>query len=240
MPATQQFQPSPRGYVPIARAAVQTAAGRLSLLVALARARTCAVAERHAKATRRVAATCLRALMAAGPSTRKTVLTDTGTPFTARAHVRRGAATPQDAQPPEGVSLMQACDAAGAHKGIAQRLTKPGHPWTNGQVERLNRTRQEATVTRYAYDTHRALNEPLDNFLTADHVAKRLNTLQGLTPDDYLITGWQKDPDRLKINPCQHTLGLNIQYEGDQKGSRKSAPYLPVKSWPFLTCELII
>jgi transposase InsO family protein len=30
--------------------------------------------------------------------------------------------------------------------GIEHRLTKPNHPWTNGQVERMNRTIKDATV----------------------------------------------------------------------------------------------
>ena len=33
-------------------------------------------------------------------------------------------------------------------------LTKPKHPWTNGQVERMNRTIKDATVKRYHYDDH--------------------------------------------------------------------------------------
>ena len=36
--------------------------------------------------------------------------------------------------------------------GIEHRLTKPNHPWTNGQVERMNRTLKEATVQRVAID----------------------------------------------------------------------------------------
>ena len=35
---------------------------------------------------------------------------------------------------------------------IEHRLTKPNHPWTNGQVERMNRTLKEATVYRYYYE----------------------------------------------------------------------------------------
>ena len=42
------------------------------------------------------------------------------------------------------------CDAL----GIEHRLTKINHPWTNGQVERMNRTIKEATVRRYYYRSY--------------------------------------------------------------------------------------
>jgi len=35
-----------------------------------------------------------------------------------------------------------------AEHGIEHRLTKPNHPWTNGQVERMNRIIKDATVKR--------------------------------------------------------------------------------------------
>lgn len=41
--------------------------------------------------------------------------------------------------------------------GIEHRLTKVKHPWTNGQVERMNRTLKEATVKKYYYQTHKHL-----------------------------------------------------------------------------------
>src|SRR3954453_15577858 len=34
---------------------------------------------------------------------------------------------------------------------IEHRLTKVKHPWTNGQVERMNRNIKEATLKRYHY-----------------------------------------------------------------------------------------
>jgi transposase InsO family protein len=52
-------------------------------------------------------------------------------------------------------------------QSIEHRLTKPNHPWTNGQVERMNRTLKEATVRRYHYETHRQLREHLEAFLNA-------------------------------------------------------------------------
>jgi transposase InsO family protein len=41
-----------------------------------------------------------------------------------------------------------AFEYACAIAGIDHRLTKPRHPWTNGQVERMNRTIKKATVKR--------------------------------------------------------------------------------------------
>ena len=41
-----------------------------------------------------------------------------------------------------------------ATNGIEHRLTKPNHPWTNGQVERMKGTIKQASVRRYHYDAH--------------------------------------------------------------------------------------
>ena len=105
---------------------------------------------------------------------------------------------------------MPACDAACEQHGLEPRLTKPGHPWTNGQVERMNRTLQEATVTRYYSESQQQLKEHLYTCVNAYHFAKRLKTLPGLTPDEYIIKCWQKEPERFKTNPYRHTVGLNI------------------------------
>jgi transposase InsO family protein len=83
------------------------------------------------------------------------------------------------------------------------------HPWTNGQVERMNRTLKEATVNRYYYETHQQLKDHLGNFLNAYNFAKRLKTLKGLTPYEFMIQCWQREPSRFTINPHHHTLGLN-------------------------------
>jgi transposase InsO family protein len=52
-------------------------------------------------------------------------------------------------------------------QGIEHRCTRVNHPWTNGQVERMNRTIKEATVQRYHYDSHEQLERHLDDFVSA-------------------------------------------------------------------------
>ena len=58
--------------------------------------------------------------------------------------------------------------------GIEHRLTKPNHPWTNGQVEQMNRTIKEATVKRYHHDSHDQLRTHLADFMAAYNFARRL------------------------------------------------------------------
>jgi transposase InsO family protein len=49
-----------------------------------------------------------------------------------------------------------------AENGIDHRLSNVRHHWTNGQVERMNRTIKVATTRRFHYDSH----EPLHAHLT--------------------------------------------------------------------------
>ena len=93
--------------------------------------------------------------------------------------------------------------------GIDHRLTRTHQPWTNGQVERMNRTLTGATGKKDDDQTHPHLKEPLQAFLMASNFAKRLKTLKGLTPYEYIGQCWHTEPERLTTNPCHHTLGLN-------------------------------
>ncbi len=71
--------------------------------------------------------------------------------------------------------------------GIEHRLTKIlKHPWTNGQVESMNRTIKEATVKRYHYNSHQQLDTHLTDFISAYNSGRRLNTFKGLTPYEHI------------------------------------------------------
>ncbi|PXW52503.1 integrase-like protein [Chelatococcus asaccharovorans] len=64
--------------------------------------------------------------------------------------------------------------------GIEHRFAKINHPWTNGQVERVNRTIKEATVKRYHYDSHDQLERHLQEFVSAYNFGRRLKSLTPL------------------------------------------------------------
>jgi transposase InsO family protein len=206
-PQKKTFKRSPIGDFPRDMAEVRPAAGTLALGVAMDRACQCVSAERYTDANTRGAAQVRRNLRAAIPDKIHTVLTDHGIPFTNRKRDR--------------YALHHLCDRVCPAHGIDHRLTTTHHPWTNGQVERMNRTLKEATVRTYDDETHDHLKEHVYAFLMAYHFATRLKTLTGLTPYEYICPYWQKDPERWTMKPCHHTLGLNMYSPGKPIGSRR-------------------
>jgi transposase InsO family protein len=161
---------------------VRTAEGRFYLFVAIDRTSKFAFTELHAKATTRGAADFLHALIQAVPYKVHTVLTDNGTHV---ADPGGGTWSPAEIKPMiarKGRFRAHAFEYACALADIDHRLTKPRHPWTNGQVERMNRTLKEATIKRFHDDTHDQLRSHRAAFVAADNVARRLKTLKGLTP----------------------------------------------------------
>lgn len=176
-------------------AEVRTGEGKIRLFVAIDRTSKFAYVELHERAGKAVAAQFLRNLIAAMPYRIHTALTDNGIQFTNRK---------QDRFAFEHI-FSRVC----REHGIDQRLTKVNHPWTNGQVERMNRTIKEATVKRYHYDTHSQLETHVTDFIAAYNYARRLKTLQGLTPFECICKIWTNEPDRFNVDPTHHTLGLN-------------------------------
>jgi transposase InsO family protein len=164
-------------------AEVRTESGKLHLFVAIDRTSKFAFAQLHDRASRRIAADFLRALIAAVPYTIHTVLTDNGTQFTELASFRHSLASTETENEPDGPGRICRIHAFDCQQhNIEHRLTKPNHPWTNGQVERMNRTLKEATVRAYHYENRDQLQAHLAAFLDAYNFAKRLKPYEGSPP----------------------------------------------------------
>lgn len=87
-------------------------------------------------------------------------------------------------------------------------LQGSNRPWTNGHVERMNRTIKQATVKRYFYDDHDQLRRHLDLFVDTYNHARSLKTLKGLTPTQFIWKQLQDKPVLFYEEPCHLALGL--------------------------------
>lgn len=199
-PGKQRFKTYPIGFFHIDIADVRTEEGKLHLYVAVDRTSKFVFIELHDKPDRPTAVAFLEALLRAVPYRLHTILTDNGIQF---------ADLPKNRNGPTARWRVHRFDQICRENGIEHRLTKPNHPWTNGQVERMNRTLKEATVKRYHYDSHDQLRRHLADFVAAYNFARRLKTLRGLTPYEAICKAWSEEPDRFTSDPTHQTPGLN-------------------------------
>jgi len=214
-PKRQKFKRYPVGYFQIDIAELRTNEGKLYLFVAIDRTSKFAVAQLVDKPNRKTAGEFLEAVLEAMPYQVHTILTDNGIQFAEQPRNRNTTYS-------RPMRFDMICEA----NGIEHRLNKPNHPWTNGQVERMNRTIKDATVKRYHYDSHDQLHCYLSDFLDAYNYARRLKTLSGLTFYEYICKIWTAEPDRFILNPIQQMPGLSnhpiprITHQRHAKGLR--------------------
>ena len=154
-----------------------------------------AFVELRREAGKMIAAQFLRNLIAAVPYAIHTVLTDNSIQFTNMAHHK--------------YAFNHIFDRVCDEHEIKHRLTKVKHPLTNGQVERMNRTIKEASVKRHNYDSHAQPTANLNDFIDAYNYGRRLKTLRGLTPYEYICKCWTSQPERFNLNPHHQMPGPN-------------------------------
>jgi len=188
-----KFKDYPIGYLHVDFAEVRTEEGKPYVFVAIDRTSKLAFAHLYDQATQATAVDFLERVLPQLPYKIHKILTDNGSQFRYLPYQTKAGRHP----------VGQLCDKW----GIEQRFTKPLHPWTNGQVERLNRTLKEATIKRFHYETTNQLNEHLQTFLIAYTYAKRLKRLRGLTPHEFVCAEWRKNPSIFIRDPTQHTPG---------------------------------
>ena len=199
-PAKKTFKTYPIGFFHIDIAEVQTVQGKLYLFVAIDRTSKFAFVQLVERANRVTASAFLVALIAAVPYKIHTVLTDNGIQFRFPPRYTEG---------PTARFMTHMFNMRCQENSIEHRFTKINHPWTNGQVERMNRTIKEATIQRYHYDRHEQLRQHLDDFISAYNFGRRLKTLKGLTPYEFICKCWTSQPERFTLNPLHQMPGLN-------------------------------
>lgn len=64
-------------------------------------------------------------------------------------------------------------------------------------------------VKRFHYDDHDQVRTHLQSFIAAHNFGRRLKTLKGLTPYEFICRRWTSEPERFTTNPIHQMPGLN-------------------------------
>src|SRR4051794_1745416 len=191
----KRFAETKIGYVHIDVCELRLAQGKLFMFLAIDRvSKFTHVAFMDAN-TKANGAAFLRQVVAAFPYRLHTVLTDNGMAF---ADLPKNRGRHREIEAVFGGHIF---DRVCHEHGIKHRHTKPYHPWTNGQAERMNRTVKEATIKAFHYPDSEALQAHVLAFVTAYNFAKHLKALQWRTPFQAICEAWQADAATFKIDP---------------------------------------
>jgi transposase InsO family protein len=191
----KRFAETRIGYVHVDVCELRLAEGKLFLFLAIDRVSKFTHVAFFDANTKLHGAAFLRQVVAAFPYQIHTVLTDNGMAF---AELPRNRGRYPGFEAIFGGHIF---DRVCREHGIEHRLTKPYHPWTNGQAERMNRTVKEATIKTFHYPDLQALKAHVLAFVTAYNFAKHLKALRWRTPFQAVLDAWTKDPSIFKMDP---------------------------------------
>ena len=216
----KKFKAYPLGYFHVDIAEVQTPQPANCKVATSRGTSKFAFVELHQKAGKMVAAAFLRNLIAAVPYRLHIVLTEP--PLVRHWFEPNGGGIQFTNHERHIYAFEHIFDRVCREHQIEHRLTKIKHPWTNGpplgdcrqspagqRVERMNRTIKDATVKRFHYDDHDQLRKHMANFISAYNFGRRLKTLKGLAPYEFICKKWTTEPEKFTLNPIHQMPGLN-------------------------------
>ena len=199
----KRFAETKIGYVPIDVCELRLSGGKLFMFLAIDRVSKFTHVAFFEANTKVNGAAFLREVVAAFPYQIHTALTDNGMAF---ADLPRNRGRHPEIEAIFGGHIF---DRVCREHGIEHKLTKPYHPWTNGQAERMNRSVKEATIKAFHYPDLDALKAHVLAFVAAYNFAKHLKALRWRTPFQAICDAWAKDPSIFKIDPHHLTPGPN-------------------------------
>ena len=172
---------------------------KMYLFVGICRVCKYVYVELHDRMTVNISVAFLENLIADCPFKIHTILTDNGIQFTYKLLARH--------QQPK--NKIHPFDALCKKHEIEHRLTKFRHPWTNGQVEIMNKKIKAHTTRKYHYVTVKQLKQHLMAYVLVYNFQQPLKALHYKSPYETIIEIFEKNPTLFKDNPHHKTVGLN-------------------------------
>src|SRR3984885_9141237 len=102
---------------------------------------------------------------------------------------------------------LRICLRPERHRSSADKAQTPVDQWASRKNEPHHQGRDRQPLL--LRDPRPAASPPA-NFVDAYNFARRLKTLRGLTPYEFICKAWTSQPQTFKLNPLQQTPGLNI------------------------------
>jgi hypothetical protein len=183
---------------------VSTAEGALRLYVAIDRTSRFAFVQIAAAGDETPASAFLGALIRAVPYKIHTVVADADIQF---------AWPPSREEDPTIICVTHMFETRSRDKRDDRGLAAIKPPWTNGQAALVARTIEEAFVKRHRDERGQRFPSRLADFINAYNYGRRLKTLEGLTPYEYICRIWTKDPKRFRLDPIHQMPGLDALSE---------------------------
>ena len=164
---------------------MRTEEGKLYMFVAIDRTTKYVYVELHDRQTIDISVAFLKSTLSHFPYKINKILTDNGAQFTHGKLSKK----------------LHPFDQVCQTDSIEHRLTLPYHPWTNGQVERVNRKLKDFTIKSYYYKNHDKLTHHLNMFIRAYNYGSSLKALNHKSPYEYILLYYEKKPEAFKSNP---------------------------------------
>jgi transposase-like protein len=199
----KEFKDYPIGFMHVDIAQVHMANGKAYLFVGIDRKTRYVYAELYDEMTTKNTCIFLENLINHCPFKIHKILTDNGAQFTYKLLAKH--LKPKDGK-------MHKFDEICNKNQIEHRLTEFRHPWTNGLVERMNRTIKEATIKIYFYENLEELKNHLRLWLKYYNHEKQLKSLKFKSPYSKVLEEYDKNHLGFKLNPYHEKRGQYNYY----------------------------
>ncbi len=196
----KKFKDYPPGYLHIDTSEIRIKKKKYYLFVSVDRCTKYVYVEIYDNKKMDTAQVFLKNALKQYPFTITKILTDNGIEFTYEL-------LPENKRPKDKIHLF---DQVCIENGIEHRLTKFRHPWTNGQVEIINKKIKEHTTKKFYYENIKELKEHLYYYILAYNFKIKLKALKYKTPYEKIILEYKNNKDNFIKNPNQFIVGLNI------------------------------